>query len=618
MRGHPQLDRLPETRNVKALRENGVDERIPAVQNAAEDISGESWTPDLQSERSAGAGLQNDVDEIDCSEDGYGESAVSTISPTLCGEIAGKKTTSLQNEEIASSLEEALPLDVQVEILNRVADARGLASCMATSRSMKQAVKSVQSLNLICRKRDYEITRALNPVKPPSPYSDDEDDMDSDESDEEEEHSDSDSDEEDDECCGGSASGAGPSRESSSSSISQDHVPFKNACLQMLKHADKVEKLRLEIEPEMQANPFQKDEIHLVDFWLSEPAFARKWVDLCSRTLQHLSLVDYGQQAIMRQSPILRILSEKCTSLKTLELRNMYVDTCDLKPLPHVTTLTLRCIKLTEHSLTEISESMPSLESMALVSVFGVQEARIHSSSMRVVCLGLSTKARVVDLNLPNVHKLQLKMTCPDVLRVCAPNLAYVAVCMEKRDGAIVEFERVTQLKELLFGASQFWTLRELIKNNCALEKVFLDVPCMALGEDGKWEGVLHHVPLQLPDVRALQDSCPSLHTLSVGPGLWHSMEEDFKQNHLSRVSEWPALSRLIVHMIVQSLDTCLSLLRCLTAALPSLQTLEIYVHSDSPVEPGQFLSGCREQIRHTVFKSGEWKKSLCFACFSF
>lgn len=97
---------LQETRNVKALRENGVDERIPAVQNAAEDISGESWTPDLQSERSAGAGLQNDVDEIDCSEDGYGESAVSTISPTLCGEIAGKKTASLQNEEISSSLEE--------------------------------------------------------------------------------------------------------------------------------------------------------------------------------------------------------------------------------------------------------------------------------------------------------------------------------------------------------------------------------------------------------------------------------------------------------------------------------------------------------------------------------
>ena len=95
-----------ETRNVKALRENGVDERIPAVQNAAEDISGESWTPDLQSERSAGAGLQNDVDEIDCLEDGYGEIAVSAISPTLCVEIAGKKTASLQNEEISSSLEE--------------------------------------------------------------------------------------------------------------------------------------------------------------------------------------------------------------------------------------------------------------------------------------------------------------------------------------------------------------------------------------------------------------------------------------------------------------------------------------------------------------------------------
>jgi hypothetical protein len=131
--------------------------------------------------------------------------------------------------------------------------------------------------------------------------------------------------------------------------------------------------------------------------------------------------------------------------LRTLELRNMYLDTNDLEELPNVTSLTLRCIKVTDRALTEINEAMPALETMALVSVFGVQEAKIVSSRMKVLCLGLSTSARVVDLDLPRVEKLQLKMTCPELLRVCAPNLMYVAVCMEKREGAHVEFEQVRE-----------------------------------------------------------------------------------------------------------------------------------------------------------------------------
>lgn len=297
----------------------------------------------------------------------------------------------------------------------------------------------------------------------------------------------------------------------------------------------------------------------------------------------------------------------------------MFLDTDDLHILPKVTSLTLRCIKMTEKSLTDINICMPALQTLALVSVFGVQEARIESPNMLVLCLGLSTKARVVDLDLPNVHKLQLKMTCPDFLRVCAPNLAYVAVCMEKREDATVKFEQVSHLRELLFGASQFKTLSKLIKGNPSLEKVFLDVPCMALGEDGKWEGVLHQVPTRLPDVIALEDSCPYLHTLSLGPGIWHSIEIDFKdKRELSMVRKWPDLKRLIVHMIIQSLDTCLSVLRWLVGALPSLEKLEIYVHTDSHVELGQFVSDCKKQISHTNFKSGPWKKSLCFACFSF
>ncbi|CAM6114473.1 unnamed protein product [Calypogeia fissa] len=46
-------------------------------------------------------------------------------------------------------------------------------------------------------------------------------------------------------------------------------------------------------------------------------------------------------------------------------------------------------------------------------------------------------------------------------------------------------------LKELLMGASEFSTLTNLSSCNQLLEKVFLDVPCMAFEDSGLWKGVL-------------------------------------------------------------------------------------------------------------------------------
>lgn len=85
--------------------------------------------------------------------------------------------------------------------------------------------------------------------------------------------------------------------------------------MNMVQQVKRIEHLKLEIEPEMQANPFQKDEIHLKDFWLSEPYFVIAWAQAVGPSLQHLSLVDYGQQAIMCTTPIIRILAETCKFL---------------------------------------------------------------------------------------------------------------------------------------------------------------------------------------------------------------------------------------------------------------------------------------------------------------
>ena len=191
---------------------------------------------------------------------------------------------------------------------------------------------------------------------------------------------------------------------------------------------------------------------------------------------------------------------------------------------------------------------------------------------------------------------------------------------MESRDGTAVEFHNVNSLKELLFGASRFSTLSELLHCNPLLEKLFLDVPCMVLGEDGRWEGLLPHVPLLVPDMESLKESCPLLHTLSVGPGLWHAMEECFiGKQEVATFRRWPALSRLVMHVVAMSSDTCIALLEWLLAAVPSLQAVEVYVYLDSPVKVDQLWSACQELgSLHSKLLLGSWKRSLNFACFSF
>jgi hypothetical protein len=71
----------------------------------------------------------------------------------------------------------------------------------------------------------------------------------------------------------------------------------------------RVARLRIEIEPELQSKSVRKEEQAL---WLSNPLQLVKWVPSTAKSLQHLCIIDYGQQAIMKTSSILEILSRNC------------------------------------------------------------------------------------------------------------------------------------------------------------------------------------------------------------------------------------------------------------------------------------------------------------------
>jgi hypothetical protein len=87
-------------------------------------------------------------------------------------------------------------------------------------------------------------------------------------------------------------------------------MPFRQVVEHDLRSKSCICQLRIEIEaqPQSKSVPSKKR----TDLWLSDPRHLDRWVPSAGKTLQHLCLVDYGQQAMMEESSILKILSQNC------------------------------------------------------------------------------------------------------------------------------------------------------------------------------------------------------------------------------------------------------------------------------------------------------------------
>ncbi|KAH8954184.1 hypothetical protein BDL97_08G066300 [Sphagnum fallax] len=397
----------------------------------------------------------------------------------------------------------------------------------------------------------------------------------------------------------------------------KQYTPFRQVLEHDLRSKRCLIQLRIEIDPKLQSKSVPAEERRECDLWLSDPLHLIKWVPSVGKTLQHLCIVDYGIQAIMRKSSILKILSQHCKRLKTIDLRNMLIDAKDCEPMPELTSFTLRCVKMNGDALDDITNKMENLQTLALLGVFGIQTGCLRSPQLKVLCLGLSTKAGAIKLDLPNLSKLQLKMACPEELCISAPILKFVAFNLEVYKYSEISFSNMSNLQELLYGASNFLALSKLVKGNWFLNKLFLDIPCMALGEDGKWLGALKDVMLNIPSFETLQVQCPNLAILNIGPGLWHSMETNIEE--VKKLKRWPPVKTLILHMIPQMLATSVTLLNKLRTEMhETLINLEINIHTSSPVASIEFIKTIQDSVRELNFKWKPWTKSLDFSCFTF
>ncbi|KAG6551832.1 hypothetical protein Mapa_006650 [Marchantia paleacea] len=402
-------------------------------------------------------------------------------------------------------------------------------------------------------------------------------------------------------------------------------TPFKQTVLSMVKNLTCVETLRLEIDENVQQSRFKEDEVDRASLWLSESSFVNCWLPPVSETLTSLTLIDYGPQAIFHSSPLLLLLSKHCQQLRRLELRNMFLDSKGCSKMNKVTYLSLKCVKLMENGLQDISEMMPNLEHIIFQTVVGLVEARLKSDCLKLLCLTFATRVQAVKLESKSLKTLQLKMVqCPAELRVKAPNLEALALRMTKGDRCVVEFEGVRKLKEVLMGSHELSILQKLSSQNRSIQKAFLDVPCMIFDDAGAWRGVK---PLPIPaegspprpTIEGLRSCCTGLNSLSVGPGLWHCLEQGIIASAEGAgvvFHPWTSLTRLILHLVLQDKEVCYGLLISLVTAMPHLSLLEVYVHGEDKIEAEELRQRLVDQFPKLVLTCDIWIRSMKFDAF--
>lgn len=87
---------------------------------------------------------------------------------------------------------------------------------------------------------------------------------------------------------------------------------FREVVVKVLKNMPCLGQLRIEIEPRLQSKQVPEGERRKTDHWLSDQLYLKKWIPFVKDTLQYLCIIDYAQQAIMRRTPILKLLSLHC------------------------------------------------------------------------------------------------------------------------------------------------------------------------------------------------------------------------------------------------------------------------------------------------------------------
>lgn len=447
---------------------------------------------------------------------------------------------------------ERLPGQVIVDILSRLYDASDLSRCRLASRHLLQLSSHVHSIRFYCTYSRFLRSRAGDKI-----------------------------------------------------------TPFKGTVKSILSKLVQVQSVRFDMEESMQRLSYEEDEGELSDFWLTDIDFVMEWMPQVAGSLRELCITDFWQQSCWRCTNVLSVISRYCKALCSLELRNAWLSVEGLQKMSMLTSLTLEFIRLNDESLTMINECFPALEVLHLINVGGLKDPAICLPQLRVCRWTVSNSPVSLILDACKLFELKLECCSPKSLIIRAPLLACLHLSME-RPGELFKAEDMPNLRSLAVNSFELSSLIELLSGKDFVEKLLLEQPILAFDEDGHWHGI-QKKPSNMPSFEQLGRDFPLLNTLIIGPGAWYTFEHGLdRMGDSSYGSRWKFLKRLVVHVVLLSVENTCTLISKLIGLCPMLFEVELFMHPDSkPDAQTLLISKIQNEFPHLRWKWKVWRKSL-------
>ncbi|KAM7515592.1 hypothetical protein LguiA_005175 [Lonicera macranthoides] len=379
-------------------------------------------------------------------------------------------------------------------------------------------------------------------------------------------------------------------------------TPFKTIFNNLIKNSRLVECVRIGIEKPLRVVSYDDVEDESDDLYLSDEKFVEEWLPKVCERLKSVEISDFWIQSCWRRTEVLSLISSHCHNLIELDVKNAWLSVDNLNPMPMLTSLTLEFIRLDDENLNKVNDCFPSLRVLNLIGVGGLKEPKIHLLNLKTCQWTVSNAPSSLTILAPNLFQLKLKCVKPRELVIEAPLLSNLNLTLEKASEFKVKEFRC--LKTLRLESRDLSNLLSSFPFGTTIETLIVD---SSKSTDSVQSS--HLVKISLED---LFNKFPNLSSLTLGSGVWSELQASPFLEGLEFNNKMKGLKEIIAYLVINDIETTLSLIFHVLERLPSLSNAGFLVHRDVDSSvTSSLISRCVARCSSVRWRWGMWKERM-------
>lgn len=273
-----------------------------------------------------------------------------------------------------------------------------------------------------------------------------------------------------------------------------------------------------------------------------------------------------------------------------------------LKPMPKLTSLKLRRIKVKDEMLNKFKDYFPSLQFLKLRELRGTQVPKIHLPNVKNLQLGV--RAHVDHLTIVAPNLIQLKLVCyrPKSIVLVTPSLSDFQLAFDMLTEQIVNQEFFS-LVRLDLRSSRLFTTLNTFPTCSTVKTLVLDS--------------IKYKPNKHPMLRLdmLFVTFPNLCFLHLGPGAWSEMERALFFDCLESRNGMEGLKEITASFVVEDVNVTSRFMSYILQSCTALSLVTFIlrngIHWNTFIKLKSLCQQCRSDWQRIIWRWGVWQPRL-------